>query len=360
MEQAKRIADGVWGVETVVGVGLGVHLPLRMTVLRVDGGLWLVSPIAIDDALADELSALGEVHALVAPNLLHHAHVEAAKRRYPEARLLGAPGLAAKRPALPWDGAVDTGSLAGDLQGRRIEGADKLSEVVLWHVPSATLVVTDAVFNIPEARGMSWLVLEYLDLGVRSASNPDALGCALAAMHQCRSNQFGWSRNNTIGSTPQINTRSDDWVSFWRTHRLGFQLRLALENGYRGRLQQLGERLLECVEQFFTGYQPYPSLLHGDLWCGNYAYTGAGEPVLFDPAVYFGDREADLAMTELFGGFPQRFYSAYRHEYQLDSGYNTRKILYNLYHVLNHLNLFGGSYRQQAEQMMNALLAEIR
>ena len=162
MEQAKRIADGVWGVETVVGVGLGVHLPLRMTVLRVDGGLWLVSPIAIDDALADELSALGEVHALVAPNLLHHAHVEAAKRRYPEARLLGAPGLAAKRPALPWDGAVDTGSLAGDLQGRRIEGADKLSEVVLWHVPSATLVVTDAVFNIPEARGMSWLVLEYL------------------------------------------------------------------------------------------------------------------------------------------------------------------------------------------------------
>lgn len=206
----------------------------------------------------------------------------------------------------------------------------------------------------------AWLVLEYLDLGVRSASNPDALGCALAAMHQYRSNQFGWSRNNTIGSTPQINTRSDDWVSFWCTHRLGFQLHLALENGYRGRLQQLGEQLLECVEQFFTGYQPSPSLLHGDLWCGNYAYTGAGEPVLFDPAVYFGDRETDLAMTELFGGFPQRFYSAYRHEYQLDSGYNTRKILYNLYHVLNHLNLFGGSYRQQAEQMMNALLAEIR
>ncbi len=206
----------------------------------------------------------------------------------------------------------------------------------------------------------AWLVLEYLDLGVRSASNPDALGCGLAAMHQCRSNQFGWSRNNTIGSTPQINTRSDDWVSFWCAHRLGFQLHLALENGYRGRLQQLGERLLECVEQFFTGYEPSPSLLHGDLWCGNYAYTCSGEPVLFDPAVYYGDREADLAMTELFGGFPQRFYSAYRHEYQLDSGYNARKILYNLYHVLNHLNLFGGSYRQQAEQMMNALLAEIR
>lgn len=206
----------------------------------------------------------------------------------------------------------------------------------------------------------AWLVLEYLDLGARSASSPDALGCGLAAMHQCKSNQFGWSRNNTIGSTPQINTRSDNWASFWCTHRLGFQLHLAQENGYCGRLQQLGERLLECVEQFFTGYEPSPSLLHGDLWCGNYAYTCTGEPVLFDPAVYYGDRETDLAMTELFGGFPEQFYSAYRHEYQLDSGYNTRKVLYNLYHVLNHLNLFGGGYRQQAEQMMNYLLAEIR
>jgi fructosamine-3-kinase len=206
----------------------------------------------------------------------------------------------------------------------------------------------------------AWLVLEYLDLGVRSDSNPDALGRGLAAMHQFRSNQFGWSRNNTIGSTPQINTRSDDWVSFWRTHRLGFQLQLALANGYRGQLQQLGERLLENVGQFFTGYKASPSLLHGDLWSGNYAYTRAGESVLFDPAVYYGDREADLAMTELFGGFPERFYSAYRHECQLDSGYNTRKVLYNLYHILNHLNLFGSGYRRQAEQMMNYLLAEIR
>jgi protein-ribulosamine 3-kinase len=206
----------------------------------------------------------------------------------------------------------------------------------------------------------SWLVLEYLDLGVRSGSNPDALGRGLAAMHQFKNSQFGWLRNNTIGSTPQINTRSDDWVSFWRTHRLGYQLHLALANGYRGQLQQLGERLLENVGQFFTGYKVSPSLLHGDLWSGNYAYTRAGESVLFDPAVYYGDREADLAMTELFGGFPERFYSAYRHEYQLDSGYNTRKVLYNLYHILNHLNLFGSGYRQQAEQMMNYLLAEIR
>ncbi len=216
----------------------------------------------------------------------------------------------------------------------------------------------------PVCRGQNgsyaWLVLEYLDLGAHSGSNPDALGYGLAALHRTQAAQFGWSRNNTIGSTPQINTRSDDWVSFWRTHRLGFQLHLAQENGYCGRLQQLGERLFDNVGHFFAGYQPLPSLLHGDLWCGNYAYTRTEEAVLFDPAVYYGDRETDLAMTELFGGFPERFYSAYRHEYQLDSGYNTRKVLYNLYHILNHLNLFGGSYRQQAEQMMNYLLAEIR
>jgi len=99
--------------------------------------------------------------------------------------------------------------------------------------------------------------------------------------------------------------------------------------------------------------------LHGDLWHGNYADDELGNPVLFDPAVYYGDRETDIAMTELFGGFSANFYSAYRHDYPLDSGYNLRKIVYNLYHILNHLNLFGNSYRHQAEQMMGILLAEI-
>lgn len=206
----------------------------------------------------------------------------------------------------------------------------------------------------------AWLVLEYLDLGTRSGNKPDELGAGLAAMHRTTATQFGWLRDNTIGSTPQINSRSSDWIAFWREHRLGFQLDLAQKNGYQGKLQLYGERLLEELDCFFTTHIPTPSLLHGDLWSGNYAYTRTGEPVLFDPAVYYGDREADLAMTELFGGFPERFYSAYRHEYPLDSGYNTRKVLYNLYHILNHLNLFGSGYRQQAEQMMSVLHAEIR
>lgn len=204
----------------------------------------------------------------------------------------------------------------------------------------------------------AWLVLEYIDLNHRNNNAAD-LGTGLAAIHTIKASQFGWTRDNTIGSTPQINTLSSDWVAFWRTNRLGYQLDLAKNNGYNGKLQQLGKQLLEEFDQFFTSYSPIPALLHGDLWNGNFAYDQTA-PVLFDPAVYYGDREADLAMTELFGGFPEQFYSAYRHEYPLDSGYNTRKIFYNLYHILNHLNLFGGGYRHQAEQMINYLLAEIR
>ncbi len=109
----------------------------------------------------------------------------------------------------------------------------------------------------------------------------------------------------------------------------------------------------------FVGYQPQPSLLHGDLWGGNAAVDTQGNPVIFDPACYFGDREADLAMTELFGGFGRDFYAAYQDFLPLDQGYATRKTLYNLYHILNHLHLFGGGYLSQSERMLERLLAEV-
>ena len=118
--------------------------------------------------------------------------------------------------------------------------------------------------------------------------------------------------------------------------------------------------MLERLPLFFSGYSPRPSLLHGDLWGGNFAADEAGEPVIFDPACYYGDREADLAMTELFGGFGRGFYAAYNETFPLDAGYSTRKTLYNLYHVINHYNLFGGGYLAQAEGMVARLLAEIR
>ncbi|HET7798493.1 MAG TPA: fructosamine kinase family protein [Nevskia sp.] len=202
----------------------------------------------------------------------------------------------------------------------------------------------------------SFLVLEYLALQGRG--NAAQLGEQLAAMHRCTSSRFGFAHDNFLGTTPQPNGWMDDWVAFWRERRLGYQLRLAAENGHRGNLQNLGERLMDALPAFFAGYALRPSLLHGDLWGGNHGYLADGTPAIFDPASYYGDRECDLAMTELFGGYGTDFYAAYRASYQLDAGYAVRRELYNLYHILNHANLFGGGYARQAEGMMRRLLAE--
>ncbi len=205
------------------------------------------------------------------------------------------------------------------------------------------------------ALGQAYLVLEWLPLGGRG-SGAD-LGRRLAALHRTTRREFGWQRDNTIGSTPQPNAAMADWPAFYRERRLGHQLRLAARNGAPRGLLKRSEQLLDELDNFFPGYKPEPSLLHGDLWGGNFGFA-QGEPVLFDPAVYFGDREADLAMTELFGGFSPDFHAAYREAWPLDPGYATRKTLYNLYHVLNHFNLFGGGYADQAGNMVDRLLAE--
>ena len=208
------------------------------------------------------------------------------------------------------------------------------------------------------AGGQAYLVLEYLPLGRCDPAAMERLGRQLADLHDRPQPHFGWHRDNTIGSTLQPNGPLADWIAFWRERRLGFQLELAATNGHRGDLQRQGERLLAHLGELFAGYRPRPALLHGDLWSGNIARTTNGEPVMFDPAVYYGDREADLAMTELFGGFSERFYAAYREVSPPDAGYPLRRTLYNLYHILNHLNLFGGGYRAQAEGMIAELLAE--
>jgi fructosamine-3-kinase len=204
----------------------------------------------------------------------------------------------------------------------------------------------------------AWLVLEYLPLGGHGSAR--ALGKGLAAMHRITQDRYGWERDNTIGSTPQLNSPADDWIEFWREQRLRFQLDLAAHHGHGGRLQTQGELLLDCFQCLFDGYTPAASLLHGDLWSGNHAYTRAGEPAIFDPAVYYGDRETDIAMTELFGGFGGGFYAAYEEAWPLDPGYRMRRTLYNLYHILNHLNLFGGGYLGQAQGMIDSLLSEMR
>jgi fructosamine-3-kinase len=208
------------------------------------------------------------------------------------------------------------------------------------------------------ASSQAFLVLEYLALHGRG--DAAQLGTQLAQLHRVPQRQFGWAHDNWIGSTPQPNGWQQDWVSFWRERRLGFQLQLAGQNGFGGALQRDGEVLLANLDALFDGYTPVPSLLHGDLWGGNHGYLADGEPVLFDPATYVGDRECDLAMSELFGGFAPAFHAAYREAWPLDPGYAVRRTLYNLYHILNHANLFGGGYAGQAHRMMAQLLAELR
>jgi fructosamine-3-kinase len=207
--------------------------------------------------------------------------------------------------------------------------------------------------------GGAFLALEWIDFAPVTPAVEERLGEQLAALHRNRAERFGFDRDNFIGSTPQPNGWRADWVVFLREARLGLQLDLAAAGGHGGRLQERGRRLLDLLEVFFATYRPAPSLLHGDLWGGNWGADTTGSPVIYDPAVYYGDREADIAMTKLFGGFGPRFYSAYVASWPLDQAAGTRRDLYNLYHVLNHLNLFGGSYRAQAESMIDQLLAAV-
>jgi fructosamine-3-kinase len=206
--------------------------------------------------------------------------------------------------------------------------------------------------------GFAFIVMEYLDL----SGSMDEIRFArqLAKMHLCRQRQFGYPIDNTIGSSPQPNTYDQDWVGFWQQQRLGFQLSLAKENGFGSELFDTGMRLNQQVGSFFNNYSPIASLLHGDLWGGNQGADSDGNPVIYDPACYYGDHEADLAMMELFGRPQRRFFEAYNEVFPIDPGYAQRRELYNLYHILNHANLFGASYVNQAHRMIESLLAQVK
>jgi fructosamine-3-kinase len=224
----------------------------------------------------------------------------------------------------------------------------------------AAIAATD-VIRVPqsiahgESDGTAFLVLEYLPMGGRGSFAE--LGTALAALHAVTSQHFGWHRDNFIGATPQQNTLVQDWPVFYRDQRLGYQIELAQRNG----LALPGaDRLLDHIHLLFDSYRPQPSLLHGDLWSGNVSFLSTSwEPVLFDPACYFGDRECDLAFSEMSGGFPAEFYSAYQAAWPIADGYAVRKHLYNLYHELNHYNLFGGGYADQARNTVALLCSQL-
>lgn len=215
------------------------------------------------------------------------------------------------------------------------------------------------------AEGHAFLAMEWLPLSGGSDAAYARLGEQLAALHGCLATdeqgnpRHGWHRDNWIGTTAQPNPGESDWVCFYREHRLRHQVHLARHAGGR-RIADRAEELAEHLPALFSGYTPPASMLHGDLWGGNAGVLETGEPVLYDPALYYGDRETDLAMTELFGGFPRSFHNAYQAAWPLDPGYPVRRRLYQLYHVLNHYNLFGGGYLHRAEQIIDWLIAQAR
>ncbi|TGG81132.1 MAG: fructosamine kinase [Aphanocapsa feldmannii 288cV] len=199
------------------------------------------------------------------------------------------------------------------------------------------------------------LILEWLDLGGGGRDGWSALGRGLAALHRHPvGERFGWQEDNFIGSGPQRNGWLEDWGAFFAGRRIAHQLAIARRRGLELRG---GDQLVEAIPYLLAGHTTRPSLVHGDLWSGNAAITAEGLGSIFDPAAHLADREVDLAMTHLFGGFPAAFHDAYAASWPLPAGHQGRRDLYNLFHLLNHANLFGGGYRQQSQQLIDQLLA---
>ncbi|WP_430817746.1 fructosamine kinase family protein [Carboxylicivirga sp. RSCT41] len=231
---------------------------------------------------------------------------------------------------------------SGTMFQKEANGLRELSKAGAIRIPEVILADQD------------FLLLEHIETGIKQGGFFTNFGCSFARMHQFTGDVFGFYEDNFIGSTPQVNTAMGRWTDFYFSNRLLFQYKLAEKNGYGDSSLKNAFAVIEKnIDKILDGSDEPACLLHGDLWGGNYMVDKEGEPVLIDPAVYYGHREADLAMTKLFGGFNNEFYKSYQQTYPLKDGYEYRENIYLLYHVLNHLNLFGLSYKQQAVQLMN-------
>ena len=288
-------------------------------------------------ALARELSALSGVRCAAAP-----------------ARQLGSSGGS---ESYEWP--CESGALFVKVASTERRAALEAEAAGLTELSRAHALRVPRVLASGATDTTAFLALEWIDAAPADSACERRLGEGLAALHAVTAPRFGWGRDNTIGRTSQANGWMSEWAEFFRERRLRPQLELAVQNGF-GDLLAPGERLLELVHLLLAGHKPRASLLHGDLWGGNWLATAAAEPVIFDPAVYYGDREADLAMTHLFGGFGGAFYRSYEAAQPLPAGAQSRSELYNLYHVLNHANLFGAGYARQAHGMIARLLAQLR
>ncbi|WP_340677381.1 fructosamine kinase family protein [Paraglaciecola sp.] len=223
-----------------------------------------------------------------------------------------------------------------------IEGLEHLQKTQLFKIPNVICsgLISDKAF----------LVLEFLTLTQGNNNNWDQFGQALANQHKLHTqDMYGWQEDNFIGMSPQVNQWHKKWNTFFAEQRIGFMLQLLAEKGHS--LTNNIDQVVESVNRLLAGYNPVSSMLHGDLWSGNTGFH-KDKPVLFDPAFYYGDREADIAMTELFSRLPDEFYQGYQDVWPLCDAYQFRKPVYQLYHVLNHALLFGGSYLESARSTL--------
>jgi fructosamine-3-kinase len=225
-----------------------------------------------------------------------------------------------------------------------VEGLEHLTSTELFKIPK--VICTGTVSD------HSFLVLEYIQIESGTKDNWFQFGQNLAQLHKNHTQKmYGWQEDNFIGLTVQPNCWQNNWSVFFSEQRIGFILQLLLEKGHD--LADI-DRVVNTVKSLLKGHHPKASMLHGDLWQGNTGFH-KGQPVLYDPAFYFGDRETDLAMSELFGRFPDPFYQGYSDKWPIDADYLFRKPVYQLYHVLNHALLFGGHYLNSARSTLKNL-----
>jgi protein-ribulosamine 3-kinase len=253
---------------------------------------------------------------------------------------------------LKWNGSAPLG-----LFGAEADGLRALIEALPAEGSADRIRVPEPIAWEDAGHGPAWLLLEHAKAGAPLEESHARLGRGLAAVHDAGGPPFGWRRDNWIGSLPQANAASDSWSEFWRDRRIVPQLEAARGRGHFG--GDVMDRLVESIPTALAGVER-PALLHGDLWSGNAFVDTDGVPVLIDPAVYVGDGEVDVAMTELFGGFGRAFYAAYDERRPISAEYRAfRRDLYQLYYLLVHVNLFGGSYVAGAHGAAERVVAEV-
>ncbi|MFN6944022.1 MAG: fructosamine kinase family protein [Cytophagaceae bacterium] len=224
------------------------------------------------------------------------------------------------------------------------EGLEELSKASVFKVPE--------VIGVGETSYDSYILMEYIDSVPGKADFWSDFGQRLAMLHRASNSHYGFKKDNFIGSQSQHNNYNTDWIDFFVNLRLGVQVKRAVDSGW------LSKTDVEAFDMLYVKLSDYlivepPSLLHGDLWSGNFMIGSDGRAVLIDPAVYYGNREVDIAFSKLFGGFREEFYKAYFEEFPVENGLNDRVELYNLYPLLVHVNLFGGSYVNSVRAILN-------